>query len=82
MVRTDTDTLAAVDAAFGNDIRLFITHPDCFGRTALDAVDTTHTFVAIERYRVKKLLHAKNLLSRMDAQTAAATAHQDRYMVI
>ena len=65
MMRTDADTFAAIDTPLLDDFGLAAAHADRLGGTAFDTVDAAVTFVAGERYGVKKIrrIHADGLPS-------------------
>lgn len=57
MVRTDSDTFAAVNAEFAVNESFSISYPDCFRRTPLDTVDAAFAQIGIQTDRMIKFIH-------------------------
>ena len=64
VVRADSDAFAAIDAALGNNVRLPITHTDCFRGAPLDAIGAALAFFLIQTHRMEKSLHLSSPLPR------------------
>ena len=60
MVRADADALAAVDAAFRDNMRLAAAHAYSLRGTSLYAVGAAHALLLVEPHRMEIRVHMEN----------------------